>query len=1208
MRYGAHGTELPNSRQVCAPEFCTAHRPGCGLRCLGQYRPALAAMNGMRGLRWATISRRTQRAVLACALLLWSGNLRGLDPSLDVSQYAHTAWKVSEGFNTGTIRAIAQTPDGYLWLGAEFGLFRFDGVRAVPWQPPAGEQLPSSLIRRLLTSRDGTLWIGTDKGLASWKDGRLARYPDIPAQRVDALLEDKEGAIWVGVETIPTWRLCAIRNVRVECSGEEGSLGLGVGTLLEDRSGNVWTGTGTGMWKWKPGVPNRIPLSGPTAEIHALVEDNNGALLVATRGGIKRLVDGKIEAYPLPGAGPEFNPFWLLRDRHGGLWIGTIDQGILHVHQGRIDRFTQPDGLSSDSTEALFEDREGNVWVCTNNGLDRFRDFAVTPIPIKQGLTNAYVESVLTSRDGSVWLGTRSGLYRWNDGRLTLYRKQPTREPGTAPQIIESRLPDDFQSSLYQDHRGRIWVFSRNGAAYFEHDRFVPVRAMPGGFAHSITEDRAGDLWICQDQALFHLLRGGAVEQIPWASLRPQGLALVVFADPLQGGLWLGFSEGGVAYFKDGKVRASYGTADGLGEGRVNAVHSDQDGTLWVATEGGLSRVKNGVVTTLTNLNGLPCRSTHEIAEDETHALWLYMACGLVRIARPEVEAWAANSRQTIQATIFDNSDGLRSAAVAGGLSPRVDKSSDGRMWYVSEGGVFVIDPRRLDRREFSFNKLPPAVHIERVIADGMTYWQSLAGDVLSSHPKLPPLVHNLTIDYAALSMVAPEKEHFRYKLEGQDEDWREVINGREVQYSNLSPGHYRFRVLASNNSGVWNDEGESLDFVIPPAWYQTNWFRAASVVVLLALFWLAYRMRIREVEEREKKFREAVESMPALAFVASSEYERTFVNKGWVEYTGLTVEQASGSGWQDAVHPDDLKRVVDKWRTAMTTGEPLDYEVRLRHAPDGEYRWFQTRVVPLQDKRGKTVKWCGVANDIEDRKRAEQLQADLAHTNRVSLLGELAVSISHELKQPIMGTITNARATKRWLDRDQPNLDEVRQAVDRIERDGTRATAIIDRLRSLYKKSPPKRELVDVNEMIGDMVMMLRSEATRNAVSIRSEFTSGLPKISADRVQVQQVLMNLMLNGIEAMKDTGGVLTIKSQPEDGHVHISVTDTGIGLPAESVERIFDAFFTTKPQGSGMGLAISRSIIESHGGRLWATPNDGRGASFHFTLPTAADPL
>src|SRR6201993_3934728 len=275
---------------------------------------------------------------------------------------------------------------------------------------------------------------------------------------------------------------------------------------------------------------------------------------------------------------------------------------------------------------------------------------------------------------------------------------------------------------------------------------------------------------------------------------------------------------------------------------------------------------------------------------------------------------------------------------------------------------------------------------------------------------------------------------------------------------------------------------------------------------------------------------------MPALAFVADPKGNRTFLNRGWLEYTGLRSEQASGSGWEKAVHPDDLKRVTERWRASETTGQPLDYEVRLRRGSDGVYRWFQTRARPLRDNRDKIVKWCAVVHDLEDRKRAEQeraelrqLEADLAHINRVSTMGELVASISHELAQPITVTTANAKASLRWLQRDPPDLTEVRKGTERIVEAGTLASEIIDRLRSLYKKAPPKRELVAINEVIGEMVLLLRSEANEYAVSIRTDLAADLPKMTADRVQLQQLLMNLMLNGIEAMKETGGVFTITS-------------------------------------------------------------------------------
>jgi PAS domain S-box-containing protein len=463
----------------------------------------------------------------------------------------------------------------------------------------------------------------------------------------------------------------------------------------------------------------------------------------------------------------------------------------------------------------------------------------------------------------------------------------------------------------------------------------------------------------------------------------------------------------------------------------------------------------------------------------------------------------------------------------------------------------------------------------------------------------------NLEFNYTALSLAIPERVLFRYKLEGVDTDWQSVGTRRQAFYSNLPPGKYRFHVIACNYDGVWNEEGAHLDIVIAPSWYQTIWFRGLCVLAFFTLLWAGYQLRVHELQEQEKKFRDAVETMPALAFVAGPKGSRTFLNRGWLEYTGLSPEQASGSGWEAAVHSDDLKRVTQRWREARTAGEPLEYEARLRRGSDGTYRWFQTRAQPLRDNRGKIMKWCGVATDIQDRKRAEQLQADLAHTNRVSMLGELAASISHELKQPISAAVMDAQASLRWLNRDQPDLDEVRRASAAIVKDGRLAVDIIDRLRSLYKKTPPQRGSVDVDEIIGEMILLLRSEANEYAISIGADLGVDLPKITADRVQMQQVLMNLMLNGIEAMKETGGVLTVETvRDEDGQLLISVSDTGVGLPAGRADEIFDAFFTTKPQGSGMGLAISRSIVESHGGRLWATSNDGRGATFHFTLPTA----
>ena len=275
----------------------------------------------------------------------------------------------------------------------------------------------------------------------------------------------------------------------------------------------------------------------------------------------------------------------------------------------------------------------------------------------------------------------------------------------------------------------------------------------------------------------------------------------------------------------------------------------------------------------------------------------------------------------------------------------------------------------------------------------------------------------------------------------------------------------------------------------------------------------------------------------------------------------------------------------------------------------DGEVRHVRCVGVPIT-QGGMFHGFFGTAIDVtehesleQERERLRQLETEIAHTNRVSTLGEMAASLAHEIKQPIAAAITSANSCVEWLAHQPPNLDRARAAAARIDKYGNRAAEIIDRIRSFYKKSPPQRGLVDVNGIIEEMLSLLKGEADRCSVAMRTELVAELPKIEADRVQLQQVFMNLILNGIEAMKDSGGDLTVKSELQDGQLQFSVSDAGVGLPEEKTEQIFSAFYTTKPQGSGMGLAISRSIVESHGGRLWASANSGGGATFHFTLPT-----
>ncbi len=805
---------------------------------------AIAATNGCWGRRRAWSKSKIALmlfAMSAVSFLAEAPAILALNPSMDISQYAHTAWTTQQGFSPGTTFAMAQTPDGYLWLGSEFGVFRFDGVSFIPWKPPAGQHLPESPYS-LLVTRDGTLWIGTYAGLASWKDGKLTQYPGLEKRFVTSLLEDRDGTVWAGTlgGSPGTGRLCAIRGGGAECYGQDGAFGSFVWSLGEDRSGALWAGAESGLWRWKPGSPQRFAT--PGTRTGDMVQDDDGRLIIGLSGAGLAQIDGdKVETYPIHSA---ISPKELLRDHDvdsnkllwdhdGGLWIGTHQRGLIHVHHARTDVFKKSDGLSGDIIAGLFEDREGNIWVSTSGGLDRFRELPFTAISTKQGLSSDNANSVLAATDGSVWVGTRDGLTRWQNRQTTIFRKA-------------NGLPDDFVQSLFQDDRGRIWAtFPGHGLGYLKNDRFVAVPGVPSAEVYSITGDKSGNLWLSGNEGLSHLLDGHLVEHFPWSALGRHQQAKTIVFDPAQGGIWLSFwQEGGIEYFKDGRVRASYTPADGLAKGPVAGLRLHRDGSVWAATElGGLSRIKNGRLATLTTRNGLPCDTIHWTIEDDKRSLWMDTACGIVRIVSSELDAWIADPNRRVQTTLWDAADGVRlRTAAASSFGPTVAKSVDGKIWLLTGEGVQVVDPGHPGE-----NKLPPPVHIEKVEADDKTYWQNLPGAAISNL-RLPPHTRNLQIFYTALSLVAPEKVRFKYKLEGQDIEWREVVNDRDVQYSNLPPRHYRFRVIACNNSGVWNEQGDALEFSVDPAFYQTNWFRALCAVLLLALVWAIHQMRVRQL------------------------------------------------------------------------------------------------------------------------------------------------------------------------------------------------------------------------------------------------------------------------------------------------------------------------------------------------------------------------
>ena len=778
-----------------------------------------------------------KRALFCCALVIVARASLALDPSLAISQYGHTAWRVRDGHFPGAVTSIAQTRDGYLWVGTDGGLLRYDGVRFELWVPPGTMESPSGVVA-LLGASDGSLWIGTSSGLAQWNRGRHTVHET--AGRFGSLLEDRRGTVWAGrTRGRGLLPLCRVEQGRLQCLAAPGEPSLGfISALHEDREGELWMGGAGGVCRWRGGnpecfaIPELLTRMNKTG-VFRIGHDANGVLWVDSANlGAQRLVAGKWlkgESAPV---------FELELDRAGSFWIGTQEEGLIRRIGSRVERFNEADGLSGDSVVNVLEDREGNVWVATTTGLDRFRDVKIATVATREGLPFRHVGAVTRSAAGGVWVANHRALVRMTDARSL-----------PAPAL---RPPGAEVAGLLEDSKGRLWVGVDEGLASLVDGRFSTVTLPDGsgtGVVLSMAEDRDGDLWITTTHASYSLLRirdDRVIETVP-----RDGIPSVIVAAHPDGGVWLGARDGRLLLYRAGRfVSRLRGPGDAL---LLRDLLVNRHGT-WAVTNRGLLLYREDRVHALDASKGLPCQSLDAVVEAGDGAIWLKGSCGLMRIGPRELDAWTADPGRHVAVRVLDALDGVQAGAAP--FTPRASRSKDGLLWFVIDSGALqVLDPSRLDRRSD-----PPPVLISRVVADRKRH-------DLQPELRLPALTRDLEIHYTALSLSIPEKVRFRYRLEGADADWREVGTRREAYYSDLGHGSYRFRVIASNDDGVWNETGPSMVIVIPPAFHQTRTFLLIGSLSALTLLLLLLRWRIHVMHRRmQHDFQERLDERTKIA------------------------------------------------------------------------------------------------------------------------------------------------------------------------------------------------------------------------------------------------------------------------------------------------------------------------------------------------------
>jgi len=779
--------------------------------------------------------RSKPSVMFECLLFFFAAtSAQGLDPNTRLSQYAHSSWLRQDGVYDGMPYRIAQTTDGYIWIGTKSGLVRFDGVRFVDWTLPLGEKLPSQRIDSLLVARDGSLWIGTAAGLSRWQNERLTNYP-IEAV-VPAIIEARNGTIWFRTfHPNGEYKLCeVIRDDDIRCYGKDNGISgelVGHG-LAEDDKGIFWIGEAKSLIRWTPEShreyrPSGLQSNAGSLGVSDIVPTSDGFLWVGidrsgTGLGLQQFVSGMWKTFVADGFdGSKIRVLGLLLDHQNALWVATDDNGIYRICGAKVEHFGLADGLSSDNVTQIVEDREGNVWAITSKGIDNFRPLHVVTFSTREGLSTAEVDSVLAGRDRLVWIGGPSALIALRDGRVSSTTKH---------------LPGALVTSLFEDHMGRLWVGMDDFLTVYENGRFRRIdRASrrPTGMIVGITEDVSNNIWVESKGPPMTLMR---IEdfQVRADFPAPQTPAARRIAPDPSGGLWLGLMNGDLAKFRDGRTETFQ--FEHHPDSRVEQISVNPDGSVLAATASGLRGWKQGRLSTLTVRNGLPCDVAYGLATDDRANLWLYLSCGLIELSSDDLQNWWNDSDFVVHPKIFDAKDGAQPERAAFGSAAR---SSDGRLWFANWAALQMIDPANLAE-----NSIPPPVHIEGIVADRKRY----AAD---GRVQLAALTRDLEVDYTALSFANPQKVKFRYKLEGHDSDWQDAGTRRQAFYTNLGPGEYKFRVIACNNDRVWNEQGATLKFKILPAFYQANWFPLLIVAVLGYLVWAAYQWRMHQMAKR---------------------------------------------------------------------------------------------------------------------------------------------------------------------------------------------------------------------------------------------------------------------------------------------------------------------------------------------------------------------
>jgi ligand-binding sensor domain-containing protein/two-component sensor histidine kinase len=764
---------------------------------------------------------------ISCVLAIACPGAVGLDPAQQVTQYGHQTWRTETGLPQNSIHAILQTRDGFIWLGTEGGLVRFDGAHFLVFDSHNTPQLGSNSIRSILEDAKQRLWVATANGLTCFQKGEVARFTKqngLPSNDIWSLHEDASNRLWAltpeGVALLQQGRFKSYLipsgfgplTGAVALKGKDGfwlSARAGLITfenfsytraqrsllpsnvlpeaILVDHLGQLWIGSKTGLFELTAtGMRRFTSRDGlPGKTIAALHEDKDGTIWAGTDGGLARIRNGVVEHFPANSPLAGNLVLSLADDREGDLWVGSELDGVTMLRDQEFTAYTTRDGLASDSIRCVLVDSHGVLWIGSNGGgLTRMEMGRVQTISTGDGLSSNVILSLAESADGAILAGTPDGL---NQIR------------GTSVSVITSAdgLPDDFVRSIYRDKDASLWIGTRRGLCHLQSGRFTTYAQSDGlgsDLIGSVVRDAQDNLWI----ATLH----------------------------------------GLTRLRDGKF-STFTTKNGLSSDIVTALDVDRDGTLWIGTQdGGLTAFRNGKFFPFGSSFGLP-EAVYGLRADAYHGLWISSSSGVYRGDTAQLERVASRLSDHANVVGYSTSDGLPINECPGGGHPTISLGSDGRIWFATLKGIAAANSKESPTKAST-----PQVALERVLIDDHPLSPASAGEVAPGHSRV-------SFEYAGLSFSSPHKLRYRYRLQGFDQDWINAGTRTTAYYTNLPPGNYVFHVLAGSSDGLWSSTDASLPLRVQPHYYQEIWFKTTVILAFAFLIYLTYLWRLREAEAR---------------------------------------------------------------------------------------------------------------------------------------------------------------------------------------------------------------------------------------------------------------------------------------------------------------------------------------------------------------------